>query len=148
MYKKDPHNNSIQTNCTIRDQYGNPYDNPFNYKIDKYKGKGVIFSPTVVHWNQTKTTFSYLTILYTTDRSVRGLTVSWEGGRGSVTYGVCTKCQPPEFVNQIPDPLMRQLEGIVDYSVAGQSGHMLWFNINRQPMYCFTPEADNLSAQV
>ncbi|CAG2112834.1 unnamed protein product, partial [Medioppia subpectinata] len=57
-------------------------------------------------------------------------------------------CRTPVFVRQIPDHLRHRLEGIVDYYVDSQtSGHMLWFNINGRPMYCFTPYGQSLSLQ-
>ncbi|CAG2102794.1 unnamed protein product, partial [Medioppia subpectinata] len=56
--------------------------------------------------------------------------------------------QMPLFLTMLSNNLKAQLEGIVDYDLGPHNrGHMLWFNINGRPMYCFTPEGKRLSKQ-
>ncbi|CAG2172259.1 unnamed protein product [Oppiella nova] len=59
----------------------------------------------------------------------------------------CTGNGCLKFIDQISDDMLQKLEGIVDYSVHAQSGHMLWFNISGKPFYCFTLEDQPLSRQ-
>ncbi|CAG2112435.1 unnamed protein product, partial [Medioppia subpectinata] len=71
-----------------------------------------------------------------------------------ITQKQCNRryeCQIPAFLGYIPDHLVNQLEGIVAYTlypILFPKGHMLWFNIDGQPRYCFTPFYGILSQQI
>lgn len=58
----------------------------------------------------------------------------------------CKVCIAPKFVKQIDENL--KIEGITDYEIDGKRGHLLLFNINSTPMYCITPEGQDLSEEV
>ncbi|CAG2111137.1 unnamed protein product, partial [Medioppia subpectinata] len=54
----------------------------------------------------------------------------------------------PLFLEMIPDFLRQQLEAIIDYEIVDEeSGYMLWFSIDGELRYCFTPGDGPLSQQ-
>ncbi|CAG2114629.1 unnamed protein product, partial [Medioppia subpectinata] len=163
-----PRNTSIYTKCRIVfDERGvskkdrKYFTDPFT----QYNPNAVIFSPTIRSIQRSLN--EYNIALNTNDRSVRVLSAKplgdfkdaynpdeyakVPGGVIEMSEGNCThpvQCRRPAFVNQIPDHLLPQLEGVVDYDLGGgQSGYMLLFNSSGQPRYCFTPEGKDLSKQ-
>lgn len=59
-------------------------------------------------------------------------------------------CSVPKFVRHINCDLLRQINGItaVDSNGGQISGHLLLFNINGKPMFCFTQYGKDLSNDV
>ena len=58
-------------------------------------------------------------------------------------------CQKPKFVDQMDGNLFKKIDGVVDYNFGGGvSGHLLLFNIDGTPKYCFTGEDKDLSDEV
>jgi hypothetical protein len=66
-----------------------------------------------------------------------------------VTINQCTsdisRCSSPKFIEQMEDSLLKQFDSAIEFE---RKGHILWFNINGQPFYCFQPKEQPLSDQV
>ncbi|CAG2175841.1 unnamed protein product [Oppiella nova] len=119
------------------------------YPDFQYNATDIIFCPTGLHPN------NYVMVL---DKHT-GAVQTYKVDIPSMTYLVFSRvndsecensnisCNKPQFLDTIPDSLRKQLEAIMDYSEPGVSGHLLWFNINGRPMYCFTHDNHPLSAQ-
>ena len=58
------------------------------------------------------------------------------------------QCPNILFIEQMDDKLFRQLDSTVVYRKDNISGHLLLFNINERPFYCYQPEGQLLSRQV
>ena len=56
-------------------------------------------------------------------------------------------CPDIEFIEQMDNPLVRQIDSIVDYDIGISFKHFLLFDINGRPYYCVQTE-NNISEQV
>ena len=58
------------------------------------------------------------------------------------------QCPKIPFIDQMDDQLFRGFDSAVQYLKDSLSGHLLLFNINDRPFYCFQPKGQPLSQQV
>ena len=58
------------------------------------------------------------------------------------------QCPNIAFIDQMDDQLFKGFDSAVEFRNSSLSGHLLLFNINNKPFYCFQPEGQPLSRQV
>ena len=59
-----------------------------------------------------------------------------------------TTCPDIEFIEQMDDSLVRQIDSVVDYYNGLTFRHLLLFDINGRPYYCVQTDYNNISEQV
>lgn len=122
----------------------------------QYNPKDIIFRPIInkMHYvlliiNRETNGISFLAQLIQTFHSNRSQCLDHCLSKG-FTDCESSYCFVPKFVEKIPNDLLRKIDGITDYRDQSLkiSGHLILFNINGKPFFCFTPSKEDLSIDV